>query len=640
MAGDAVAAGPFAVISPSAATWRQSIQDLLSTGDFNGAILRCRTLRAAGAPTVDIDYLEGLACVGAGRSAAAIVALAGVLKAQPGHVGALCALGTALHAAGRLAEALDYLELAAHLHPDAVGTWVALGSVYLTMGRNDAAEAAFAQALEHAPDHVSALAGLGTAAQRQLRYEEAEDAFRRGLEVDPDNAMIRGNLGALLSDTIRQSEAQAMLAAAVALCPDDSVLTSNRLFASLYDEVASEQAIVALHRDLGARIQSIGHGGDGDPFASRSRDPERVLTIGYLSPDFRRHPVGFFLHDVFPAHDRAQVRVVAFHDSARRDWMSERLNAAADDWHEVCDLRTPALAALIARCGVDVLIDLAGHTQGNRLPLFAGRAAPVQLSWAGYPGTTGVPEMDGVMVDGYLAQAAVPGDYTEPLIGDLPVYVCYAPPDYAPAVRARPEGETILFGCFANAAKINRTTAALWGRVMARVSGSRLLVKTHACADVSTRTRLTLLLAEAGIGEDRLLLEGPSAHDVMLGRMADVDIVLDCVPYSGSTTVMEALWMGVPVVTLAGRLYHQRHGGAVLHAVGLDELVAITPDAYVHVAVALAEDSVRRRQLRAGLRGMIGRSPLRDGSGMASALEGVYRRQWRNWCRLSMTDPT
>ncbi|MGF1623248.1 MAG: tetratricopeptide repeat protein [Alphaproteobacteria bacterium] len=625
MAGDAVAA-------PAPTTWRQPIQDLIASGDFDGAIARCRALRSAGGPKVELDYFEGLACVGAGRSTAAIVALAEVLKAQPGHVGALCALGTALQGAGRFPEAIDYLELATRLHPNAVGGWVALGGVFLALGRNAEAEAAFADALERVPDHAGALAGLGTAAQRQLRYGAAEAALRRALVVDPDNAMVRGNLGALLTDTARQAEAQAMLAEAVRLRPDDPVLISNRLFASLYDEAASAESIVALHRELGAQVHGMAPRGTVAASAP-SRDPERLLRIGYLSPDFRRHPVGFFLHDVLPAHDRDQVRVIAFHDSDRRDWMTERLNAGADDWHEVAGLGTPALAALVARCEVDVLVDLAGHTQNNRLPLFAGRAAPVQLSWAGYPGTTGVPEMDGVLVDRYLAAAAAPGDYSEALIGALPVYACYAPPDYAPMISHRPEGAPLTFGCFANAAKINRTTAALWARVTARVAGSRLLIKTHACADASTRDRLAALLVEAGIAADALCLEGPSPHDVLLGRMSDVDIILDCVPYSGSTTVMEALWMGVPVVSLAGRLYHQRHGGAVLHAAGMDDLVAETGNGYVDTAVALAHDAGRRRRLRAGLRRMMERSPLRDGSGMARALETIYRRLWRRWCQ-------
>ena len=610
--------------------WHRPIQQLIAAGDFDRAVAHCRALKADHPRAPELDYFLGLSCIGAGHSAAAVVALADVLKAQPDHIGALCALGAALQSAGRLEEALGYLELATRFHPAAMRAWVARGGVLLALGRNDEAEDAFVTAVDLAPDDGSALAGFGTAAQRKLRYELAESAFRKVLERDPDNAMVRGNLGALLSDTLQQAEAQRMLAAAVALKPDDPVLISNRLFAALYDEDAADDAVVGLHRQLGAAIPAERVAVD---LSERDCDPERPLVVGYLSPDFRRHPVGFFLHDVFPAHDRGQVRVVAFHDTTRRDWMTERLQTAVDDWRPVAGMKGPALAAQIAGAGVDVLIDMTGHTQANRLPLFAARVAPVQLSWAGYPGTTGVPAMDGVLVDRYLAEAAAPQDYTETLIGDLPVYACYAPPDYAPPIQARPDDGPVVFGCFANAAKINRRTATLWGRVMARVPDAHLVVKTHAIADAATRDRLAALLKAAGIPDERFTLEGPSPHDVLLGRLGTVDLVLDCAPYSGSTTVMEALWMGVPVVTRTGRLYHQRHGGAVLHAAGLDELIAETDDAYVDVAVALAQDAARRRQLRSDLRGIMERSPLRDGAGMARALEQVFRRLWRDWCR-------
>lgn len=617
--------------------WRQPIQDLIVNGDFGDAIARCRALRSPDKPNADLNFLEGLACVGAGKSAAAILAFVGVLKTQPNHAGALCALGTALHHSGRLTESLDYLELATHLHPDAVHAWIALGSLLLTLDRNQDAEAAYGEALKRQPAQANALAGLGTAAQRGLRYSEAESAFRRVLALEPGNAMVRGNLGVLLSDTMRQAEAQEMLQSAIDLRPDDPALISNRLYGALYDETASDADVVALHAALGARMPAV----QLPPVSQRPPDPDRPLTVGYLSPDFRRHPIGFFLHDVLGAHDRKQVRIVALHDSPRRDWLTEALNAGADDWRPVAELGSQALAALIGDLGIDVLVDLTGHMQGNRLPVFAGRTAPVQVSWAGYPGTTGIPEMDAVLVDRYLAAAAAPGDYTESLIGGLPVYACYAPPDYAPAVReAVSAAGEVTFGCFANAAKFNCRTASLWGEVMAQTPGARLLFKTHACADSAARDRIAAMLAENGIGADRLILEGPSPHDVLLDRLGQVDIVLDCAPYSGSTSVMEALWMGVPVVTLAGRLYHQRHGAAVLHAVGLDDLITQTESDYVDAAVALAHDAVRRRQLRHDLRGMMASSPLRDGAGMARALENIYRDLWRTWCARTPKDGT
>ncbi|MEZ5670465.1 MAG: tetratricopeptide repeat protein [Alphaproteobacteria bacterium] len=560
-----------------------------------------------------------------------MVALADVVKARPEHVGALCALGTALQRLGRDDEATGYLDLATRLHPASVRAWVALGGNLLLRGRNQEARDAFRRAVACDGGDVRALSGLGAAAQACMAHDEAEAAYRRALALAPDDTTLLGNLGTLLVETGRQGAAQQCLQAAVDRRPDDAVLISNRLFAALYDETAAPQAIATLHRRRGGRLRAPA---PAAVFAGRDAAPDRRLTVGYLSPDFRRHPVGFFLHDVLPAHDRAAVAVHALYDNTRRDWMTEALQAGVDGWHPVAGLDDRALAQRIAELGIDVLVDLAGHTRDNRLPLFAGRAAPVQVTWAGYAGTTGVPAMDAILLDPFVAAGAEPGDYTETVIADLPVYACYAPPPYAPPVRldACAPDAAVTFGCFANAAKLNPRMAETWGRILRHLPGARLAIRTHACADAAVRDRFAAMFAEAGIAGERLLLEGPTAHEELLARVAEVDIVLDTFPYSGSTTAMEALWMGVPVVTLAGRLYHERHGGAVLFAAGLDALIAETEDDYVDLAVSLAHDAGARRQLRASLRDRLAVSPLRDGAGMARALEGAYRRLWRDRC--------
>ena len=611
---------------------QHSIQSLLAAGDYEAVLARCRKLRQPQSFDPDLDYLYALACVGAGHPADAVVALAAVVEASPEHAGALCAMGTALQALGRDDEAIGYLDLATRLHPLSLRPWVTLGSALLNNARNDEALAAFRRAVACEPTDERAWIGLGAAAQACLAFEEAESAYRKAMSLAPDSTAALGNLGTLLVESGRQREAQACLRVAVECQPDDSVLISNRLYASLYDESATPDAIVALHRRLGGRLG--GGQRHSSTFADRDRLSDRPLTVGYLSPDFRRHPIGYFMHDVLPNHDPDSVRVVGLYDNTRSDWLTEHLRANIAEWHDVAGLTDEALAVMIATLGIDILVDLAGHMQANRLPVFASRVAPVQVGWAGYPGTTGVPEMDAILVDPFIAAGAAPGDYLESVVTDLPVYACYAPPPYAPEPADKPRGDHygLTFGTFANAAKINGRVVACWSQILARSPGAQMLIKTHACADASVRARLMAMFDQCGIAGDRLSLNGPSTHDLLLSRLTKVDIVLDTFPYSGSTSVMEALWMGVPVVTLAGRLYHERHGGAVLHAAGLDMLIAESEQDYIDIALALAHDHTGRALLRRELRGLMTRSPLRDGPRMARALEDIYRRLWGNWC--------
>ncbi len=622
-----MAADPLAAAKTSG-RWLNVAQRYIDHGRPDMALQACREAEKAAPPTVRSRVLGGQAQLGTGRVRDAVLSFAAALKVQPGCVPALIGLGKALARCGRSDEAAEYLRLATQLGPDVAGGWVERGA--LALKARDAAEAlaCFERATALMPASRQALGGLAAAAQQLGQLGRAREAYAGAIAHGARDATTLGNYGTLLTEAGCATEARPMLARAVRARPGDAAAISNRLYGALYDTEARPAGLVALHRRLGRRIAPAAR----LQAPVRDRDPSRPLRIGYVSGDFRRHPIGFFLADVLHRHDRAGVEVHCFSDVTAADWLTDTLRSGSDHWHDIAGLDHAAAAAAIAETGIDVAVDLTGHMRGNRLPAFASRMAPVQVSWAGYPATTGLPAMDAVLLDKFVAGERAQAHYTERAMADLPLYACYAPPDYAPAPAAGigGAGGEIRFGCFGNLSKINRGTVAAWAAVLARVPDASLLLKGHGLDDPWVKDRLSGWFAEDGVAASRLHFEGPSAHDVLLRRYRDIDIMLDTMPYTGSTTMMEALWMGVPAVSLAGVLYHQRHGGAVLDAAGLGDLVADSTQAYVDTAVALATDTDRLLAVRDGLRDRVAASPICDGGAMAAALERSYRRLIRH----------
>ena len=314
--------------------------------------------------------------------------------------------------------------------------------------------------------------------------------------------------------------------------------------------------------------------------------------------------------------------------------MTERLRRAAAHWRAIVGASDAQAAALIARDEIDILVDLSGHTAGNRLRLFAGRAAPVQACWLGYFGTTGLAAMDYLVMD---AQAIPPGEerwYRE-AIARLPQgRFCYAPPEDAPEVADPPRlrRTQATFGSFNNLAKISKEVIDLWAEVLRATPGSRLILKWSSLGDESVRSRIAAAFAAAGATPDRLELRGFSAHGDMLAQYADIDVALDPFPFGGGLTSCEALWMGVPIVTLAGDRPAGRETAGFLALVGRDDCVAASRADYVAIAAGLAADPARLADRRRSARARMARSPLCDGAAFASALEAAYRAMWTRWC--------
>jgi predicted O-linked N-acetylglucosamine transferase (SPINDLY family) len=365
-------------------------------------------------------------------------------------------------------------------------------------------------------------------------------------------------------------------------------------------------------------------------------DPQRRLRLGYVSPDFRTHSVAFFLEPLLAHHDPATVEVYAYAHVPRPDAVTERLKTRVQGWRDIHGLSDDQVADLIRQDRIDILVDLAGHTANNRLLVFARKPAPIQVTYLGYPNTTGLTAIDYRLTD---ALADPPGEteryHTETLIRLPHGFLCYQPPSHAPAVAPPPAAVNgyVTFGSFNNLAKVTPKVVEVWARILKAVEGARVVMKNKSFSDAATRERCHEQFIRHGIERERIALRDRlTALEDHLGLYHQIDLALDTFPYHGTTTTCEALWMGVPVITLAGHTHAARVGVSLLTRVGLPELIAQNEDDYVERAVALAQDLPRLTELRATLRQRMTQSPLCDAPAFTRNLEAAYREMWRGWC--------
>ena len=588
---------------------------------------------------IEPDNVESLnnlgnALRGLGDLPAAVETFHKALALAPDFVAAHSNLGGALNDQGRPDEAFDAYRAALALAPDDAAVHNNLGTTLIYQGKADEAEAAFRQALALAPDFADAHNNLGNALRDKSQWQDAVIAYRAALALAPDFAAAHNNLGGALKDQGRLAEAIAAYRASIAHKPDFAAAHSNLVFSMNYDAAATQQTIFAESRAWHeSHAAALGRRAPGH---ANARDPERRLRVGYVSPDFREHSVAYFLEPLIAAHDRAAFEVFCYAQVARPDQRTGRFRGLADTWRSTVGMTDADLATAVREDRIDILVDLAGHTGGNRLLAFDRRPAPVQLSWLGYPNTTGTEAIDARLTDA-IADPPGPSDalHSETLVRLPNGFLCYAPTADAPAIGAPPARSTghVTFGSFNALAKITPAVVAAWARILLGVPGSRLVIKSGPLADAATRARYLEMLAAAGVDAGRVDLRAwIDARSGHLGAYANIDIGLDPFPYNGTTTTCEALWMGVPVVTLAGDRHAGRVGASLLTRIGLAELVADTTDGYVETAVHFAGDLDSLPARRLALRDRMMSSPLCDAAGFARDVEAAYRAMWRRWC--------
>ncbi len=614
-------------------------QQLIAARRFEEARSLYREVCAQLGTDADCWFTLGAISGMLGRLDEAVACCEKAVAIAPRHAGAWFNLGIAHRDSGQLEKSIDALRKVLQLdvrHREAAAT---LAYVLAALHRHDEADAVLRQILREFPEHAGLHATRGSVMQVLNHSEAAIDAYAKALALrHPEPSAIHENMAVALCQQGRYRESIEHFEAALKIEPENARCCSNLLLTLHYLPVENPQSLLDRHRAWPGNARHV----PGRRAATErpSARPER-LRIGYVSSDLRRHSVAHFIEPLLRHHDAARYEITCHYSHPGVDETTSRLRKLAHRWRDVAALDDEKLYQTIVADRIDILVDLNGHTQGNRLAVFARRAAPVQLSFIGYPDTTGVSEMDYRLTDAIADPPGAEAWCTERLVRLPECFLCYQPPALAPAVVPPPceKNSFVTFGSFNNLAKINSAVIAVWARLLREVPHSRLVIKNPSFTEQATRERYYGLFAVEGIPGERLdLLEYVPDGGAHLATYARMDIALDTFPYNGTATTCEALWMGVPVVTLRGARHSGRVGASLLAAAGLAGWIADTPEDYVKSAVTLARDHAALARLRSGLRERIAQSRLCQAPGYTRSVENAFEEMYREHARSHMAD--
>jgi protein O-GlcNAc transferase len=601
-------------------------------GRLTEAAALYRRLLTAAPRHFDVLNLAGLAAYQQQRLEEAIMLLGKAQKLNPKHAGCAMHCGLALLGAKRADEAGLCFRRAVEIKPDYAEGWENLAYYHKTQDRLEEAIACHEKVAALQPGYARGWFNYGLTLSFTGRSAEALACHERALQADPRCAAARYGRAQALQQLHRMEEAVADYDRYLALEPGALEARSYRLYALHSLDGVTRERLFAEHVAFGRAV--------GAPPAQalpNEPSPARRLRVAILSPDFREHSCAYFIEPLLRHLDREAFELHLYYDHFREDTVSARLRGQADGWRNFVGQAGDAVEAAIRADAPDILIDLAGHTgMTNRLPLFARRLAPVQITYLGYPNTTGLPAMDYRFTDA-IADPIGDADRfaTERLVRFAPTAWSYAPPADAPAVGALPARSRghVTFGCFNKPSKITASIIALWSRVLLAVPGSRLRLKGAGFSAPAQRAHYAARFAPHGVTAERLeFAEHTATNAAHLACYGDIDIALDTAPYNGTTTTCEALWMGVPVVSLVGESHMARVGASLLTAAGHADWAAGSAEDYLRCAVELGADADRLAAIRAGLREDMRRGPLLDHAGQADRFGAALRDTWTEWC--------
>jgi len=568
-------------------------------------------------------HLLGLVSHQIGRGDQAVDLIRRAIAANPGIADIHANLAVVLSEQGQIDEAIDAYRRALELNPSPAGRHSSLARLLHQVGRFAEAIAAFRQAAALQPDSAEAPYNLAKALHENDEFDEAIVLYRKALALRPDYAQAFNNLGNALKETGQVTEAIECYRRAVDLKASPRA-ASNLLYA-LYFLPEDDPTRIRREHDAWAQTQARPSPRTADP-ATRDRDAgsSTRIRIGYVSPDFRRHVVGFNMLPLFREHDHGGFEIFCYSNVPSPDELTDRFRSYADQWRDIQSLTDDQAADVIRADRIDILVDLALHMSDNRLPVFARKPAAVQATFAGYPGTTGLRTVDYRLTDPYLDP---PGnqdnDFVETPIRLPDSFWCYDPPSHEPPVNELPAASNgfITLGCLNNFSKVNALILELWARILAAVDRSRLLMLAP---PGSSRDRVRHHLLDRGIDPARVEFVFRQPREQYLRTYHRIDLGLDTFPYNGHTTTIDSLWMGVPVVSLAGSGAVSRGGLSILSNICLSELAASSPDEFVRIAVALAGELSRLAELRRTLRTRLLSFPLTNAKRFARNIEAAY----------------
>jgi protein O-GlcNAc transferase len=618
------------ILPHSADAWDALGLALLATGDAAVAASAFAEAQRLSPQTLEYALHRVDASVAAGDEDAFLAWLDVASDEDPLDSVLLTARGVLLERLGRRSEAIDALEAATTLAPEAVLPTIFHGRCLARANRLREAEAVLRHAIELDPDNSQLPNDHAVVLMRMQRHAEAHVELLAALDAHGEQLNVLCNLANTVVCLGMQEEAVAIAHRAIEMAPD-AALPRRALCNTLpYRAGVTGAELLAALRACSDRLPRL-----PPPAFANLPDPERPLVVGLLSGTLKTHPVGWLTIAGFETLDATQFGLICLAQNGAQDLIARRFRSVAREWHDIDTVPDIALAEKSRALGIDILIDLGGYGDAARMPACAYRMAPVQMKWVGMQNhSSGLAEMDWIITDRWETPPELEHVYSERALRLSDGYVCYSPPPYAPDVVALPalNNKHVTFGCFNNLAKMTPQVIATWCTILHRVHDARLVLKTHQFSDPPTAQRILAAFAAHGIATSRIDLRGPSGHRAFLAEYNQIDIVLDPFPYSGGLTTCEALWMGVPTVTLPGETFASRHSMSHLSNAGVGDWVAPDLAAYIELAVAKASDVDALAAFRAGLRAQVKSSPLCDATRFGRSLANGLRYAWKDWC--------
>jgi len=579
----------------------------------------------------DAFYLVGVILGIQGKKSPSIEYLEKAAALRPDHVLTQYNMGVAYRDIGDLAKASEIFEKCVRLKPDFNSAYNSLAHVLIHSKRMDEAIRVFEKLIQLEPDVAENRSNLATVLQGMGRLEEAVACYRKALEMKPELVTAWDSLGSALTSSGQYEAALEAFRQSLQHAPENTRGHSNLLLSLNYMEGLSREQVYEEHLNWSRQ--------HADPVKCLTLkcdfDPHRQLKVGYISPDFREHSVAYFIEPLLESHDSSQFDIFCYSSVPHGDETTQRLRSLAAHWRDISNHSPLAVAEQIKRDEIDILVDMSGHTSANHLDVMMRRPAPVQVTWLGYPNTTGMSRIDYRIADVVTDPPGSENYCAEKLLRLPGCFLCYRPPQDAPDIGALPCATNgyVTFGSFNNLAKFSQGTIELWVQILKRVANSRLLIKNPSLSDAATRQRYLQYFVDLGIEPDRLELMGhtPTRHQ-HLELYNRIDIGLDTFPYNGTTTTCEALWMGVPVICLQGDRHAARVGASLLTHAGLEQLIANDLPSYVDIAVDMADNPGRIAELRQQLRDMMLASRLCNKTEFTANMEALYRDIWQQQC--------